>query len=357
MLKSASQSLKLFVISLGFIGAACLMGCGNSSDTTTEFKIASSQASAALPKEVRIAWGGGPRVWALGKAQGDFEQAFGTQVKWVEFATGSDVLSYFAANEIDIARFGSSPTIAGISRGLPIEIVGLEGLVSKAEGLIVRPEIKSLHDLAGKKVAFPPNSTAQYAFEQALKLENIDKTKIKMLPLKPAEIVSAWVRGDIDAAYTWQPFTQQLMQEGGHEIVSTSDLNKKGVLVFNNFAVRKAFAEKYPDLVVKFLQTYQAQVDAYQQDPKAVSEKIANYLSLPYEQVSLSLAGIEYIPLKEQSSAQYLGAKAHDENSGIAKASYSIAQFLVSTGELKSSDLPQSFAPSINNQYLQEAVK
>jgi taurine transport system substrate-binding protein len=60
-----------------------------------------------VPPEVRFAWAGGPRVWILGKIDKSFDQAFGAPVKWIPFATGADVLSLFAAKEIDIARFGS----------------------------------------------------------------------------------------------------------------------------------------------------------------------------------------------------------------------------------------------------------
>lgn len=359
MLFGTHFHLKNAVLSVGVLSFALLTGCGNNSQQNNETKAEASQTAPAaeLPKEVRFAWGGGPRVWVLGKADGDFEKALGTKIKWVEFASGADVINYFAANEIDIARFGSSPAVAGITRGLPIEIIGLEGLISGAERLIVRPDIKNLQDLVGKKVAFPANSTAQYALEEALTLNKIDKSKIKLIPLKPAEIVSAWTRGDIDAAYVWGPFTQQLEKEGGKEIYRTTTLNEKGILVYNNFAVRKEFAEKHPDLVIKFLKAYQDQVDEYKRDPKAASEKISKYLSLPYDQVETTLAGIEYIPLKDQASEKYLGATSNDENSGLAKATQDIAKFLVSIGELKQSDVPKSYAPNIDSKYLIEATK
>ena len=49
-------------------------------------------------------------------ADGSFDKAFGTKVRWVQFATGADVLALFATNAIDIARFGSSPAVAGITQ-------------------------------------------------------------------------------------------------------------------------------------------------------------------------------------------------------------------------------------------------
>lgn len=313
-------------------------------------------ASEATPKEVRVAWAGGPRVWVLGKIDGSFDKALGVPVKWVEFASGADVLSLFAAREIDIARFGSSPAVAGISRKLPVEIIGLEGLIATSERLIAKKDIADLNGLEGKTVAYPPNSTAQYALEAALSLKGLDKSKIRLVGLKPADIVSAWDRGDIDAAYVWGPFSQKLESSGGHEILATRDLKKDGILVYNNFVVRKEFAEKHPDLVVAFLRTYQDKVDQYQKDPQAAVQTIAKYLALPEDTVRNTLAGIEYVSLLDQLTPAYLGDGATTPHSGVAKAAKDTAQFLVNIGELKKSDVLENYAPAINTTYLKDAV-
>ena len=112
--------------------------------------------SQELPAEVRFAYAGGPRVWILGKIDQSFDKSFGTKVRWIPFATGADVLSLFAAKEIDIARFGSSPTVAGISRKLPIEIIGVPEVVATSERLIGRGAkgVNGLKDLEGKTVGY-----------------------------------------------------------------------------------------------------------------------------------------------------------------------------------------------------------
>ena len=48
----------------------------------------------------------------------------------------------------------------------------------------------------------------------------------------------------------------------------TKDLQKDGYLIYNNFVVRKAFAEQYPDIVATFLRVYQQKVHEYHQDPE-----------------------------------------------------------------------------------------
>jgi len=77
---------KKIALPLGLMGSIFLVGCGNSSTQQASENAKDSVASSAeLPKEVRLAWGGGPRIWVMGKEDGDFEKALGTKVKWVEF--------------------------------------------------------------------------------------------------------------------------------------------------------------------------------------------------------------------------------------------------------------------------------
>ncbi|MCV2217094.1 taurine ABC transporter substrate-binding protein [Thauera sp. Sel9] len=312
-----------------------------------------SQASAP---EVRLAWAGGPRVWVLGKIDGSFDKAFGTETKWVQFASGADVLSLFAAKEIDIARFGSSPAAAGIARKLPIELIGTPEIIATAERLIAREGIHDLKGLEGRTVAYPANSTAQYAFEQAIKQAKVDRSKIKALTLKPAEIVAAWQRGDIDAAYVWGPFTQQLEANGGRQLYATKDLQKHDVLVFNNFVVRKEFAEQHPELVARFLRVVQDKVEQYKNDEEGSVQAIAKHLDIPADTVRSTLGGLEYPSLQEQLTPAFIGDEKTKDSSLIAKAYKDSAEFLASIGELRKQEIPANYGPHINTTYLQRAA-
>ncbi|MFZ4480270.1 MAG: ABC transporter substrate-binding protein [Rhodoferax sp.] len=310
----------------------------------------------AVPDEVRFAYAGGPRVWILGKIDTSFDKAFGSKVKWIPFNSGADVLTLFAAKEIDIARFGSSPAAAGIARRLAVEVIGVPEVIATSERLIARKGIASLKDLEGKTVAFPANSTAQYAFEVAIKLAKVDRSKIKGLALKPSEMLAAWKRNDIDAAYVWGPFTQQLEADGGKEIFATRDLQKDGVLVFNNFVVRKEFADKNPELVAKFLRVVQEKVDQYKKDPEGSAQLIAKHLDIPIDTARSTLAGLQYPSLSEQLTPAYIGNEATKTGSRITRAYKDSANFLAEIGEVRKADIPESYASAINTSYLQRAV-
>ena len=304
---------------------------------------------ADTPAEVRVAYSGGSQVLMLAKADGSLDKALNSKVKWVQFASGADALNYFASNAIDIANFGSSPAAAGIVRKLPVEIIGVSGVIASYERLIGKQGISSLKDIEGKRVAYPPNSTAQYALEAAIEVNKLDRSKITLLPLRPADMVAAWKRGDIDAGYVWAPFAQELESSGGHQVFATKDLQKDGV-------VRKAFAEQYPQVVTAFLRVHQQKVDEFKQDPERAAAIVAKEVGAPVTTAANTLGGLEYPTLSQQGTAAWLGNGTQTSDSGIGKALSKTSGFLAGIGEIRKRDIPANWDAAIDSRYIREAA-
>ncbi|CNH63446.1 glycine betaine ABC transporter substrate-binding protein [Yersinia alsatica] len=334
--------LKPIAISLGLISLSLLTF--------------NTQADEPLPDEVRVAYGGSSQVLVLAKVDGSLEKALNTKVKWVQFATGADALGYFASNAIDIANIGSSPAVAGLVRKLPIEIFGISGVIATSERLIAKDSINSLNDIEGKRVAYPPNSTAQYALDAAIAVNHIDRNKVTLIPLRPAEMVAAWKRGDIDAGYVWAPFAQELEISGGHPVFATKQLQQDGYLIYNNYVVRTAFAKAHPELLSQFLQVHQQKVDEFKRDPIKAAAIVAKDVGAPVTTATNTLSGLEYPTLQQQETAQWLGNGSDTDNSGIGQAVHKTAGFLESIGEVRQRDIPNSFEKGINVSYLKNAI-
>ncbi len=312
--------------------------------------------AAALPDEVRIAYSGGSQVILLAKKDGSLEKALGTHVKWVQFASGADALNFFASDAIDIANFGSSPATAGIVRKLPVEIVGVSGVIATYERLIGKQGINRLQDIEGKRVGYPPNSTSQYALEAAIAVHKLDRSKITLIPLRPAEMVAAWKRGDIDAGYVWAPFAQELEASGGHQVFATKDLQKDGYLIYNNYVVRKAFAQQYPQVVINFLKVHQQKVDEFRRNPEAAAAIVAKEVGAPVSTATNTLAGLEYPSIAEQGTAAWLGDGTDTDRSGIGQAVDKTAHFLESTGDVRKRDIPTTWKDAIDSSFIRQAA-
>ena len=81
--------------------------------------------------------------------------------------------------------------------------------------------------LVGKKVATPFVSTSHYSLLAALKLAGVDPSKVKLVDLQPPDILAAWTRGDIDAAYVWSPTLDQLKKDGT-VLTTSTEVSKAG---------------------------------------------------------------------------------------------------------------------------------
>lgn len=311
-----------------------------------------SQAVAAdKPDTVKLGYFGGPRPWIIGKAQGLFEKDLGTKVEWVQFPSGAAALNALAAGEVDISRLGSTPTVAAITRKLPVKMIAISGIIATSERLVAKEGIKTPADLMGKRVAYPPGSTGHYALMAALKVAGLSTDQVTLLALKPTEMLAAWQRGDIDAAYVWGPFSHQMEEQNGHHVLSTIDLQKDGYFVWNDYVVRTEFAERYPEVVTQFLKTFEKTVDLYKADPAAMVKVIAENLEQEEAAVADTMAGLIFPPLSEQVSSKYLG-----EGGPIAAAMSDQARFMVEMGDLRKREIPENFQPGIDLRYMNAAL-
>ncbi|MDR0621553.1 MAG: ABC transporter substrate-binding protein [Deltaproteobacteria bacterium] len=308
-----------------------------------------------LPKEVRFAFLNGPRPWILGKIDKSFDKALGVPVNWIGFPSGPPALTALAAGEVDIVRVGCVPVTSFLSKKVPLTVIGIAGVIDTSERLVAKNAIKSIKDLEGRTVATVTGSTAHYALLAAFKVHGVDVSKVKLVTLNPADQVAAWKRGDIDASYVWGPFWHDLEVDDGHILLSSGELNKDGYYLFNAYVVSNDFAKKYPDLVSKFLTAFEETVNRYKADPDGSAALIAKELAQDLDGAKQTLAGLKYLSLKEQLESQWLG-DGSGPPSGIAKSFSDQATFLVEQNELRSRDVPESFAPNIDVSYIKKAL-
>ena len=75
----------------------------------------------------------------------------------------------------------------------------------------------------------------------SLKHAGVDPTKVNVLNLQPPEIAAAFARGDIDAAYVWDPVLTKA-KENGKVLIDSAGVAKLGGPTFVAWIARKDFA-------------------------------------------------------------------------------------------------------------------
>lgn len=310
--------------------------------------------SANAADAIRIAYQTTIDPSKVAQADGAYDKAFGRAAEWKKFDSGADVIAAIAGGSIDIGFVGSSPLAVAASNKLPIETFLIADQIGDAEELVVRngSGIEKPEDLVGKTIAVPFVSTTHYSLLAALKHWGIDASKVKIVNSRPPEIAAAWQRGDIDAAYVWDPALGAI-KTTGKVLVSSKEVGSWGAPTFDAWIVRKDFADKNPDVVAAFARVTGASYADYLKDPKAWLadkanvDKVANLTGAKPEDVPVVLDGYVFPTLGDQVSPALLGGDT-------VKAIVATSEFLKEQGKIP--EVLADYGPYVNPAYATQAA-
>ncbi len=276
--------------------------------------------------------------WKVAIAEGAFERATGREIRWRKFDSGAKVLTAMASGDLHIALAGSSPIAAGVSRGIDMQLFWIGEDIGAAEALMARDGagIASLQDLVGKKLAVPFASTTHYHALFALEHFGIDPAQVEIRNMQPNQIAAAWLRGQIDAAFVWNPALGRI-QKTGKVLITSGELSRLGRATFDGLVVLREFADGEPEFMRAFVEVLAAADQAYRGHPEAWTPDSAQVQAIVRtvggepEDVPRVLALYGFPTLEEQASEVWLGGGAH---SGAARALRDTARFLKEQGKI-----------------------
>ncbi|WP_414733964.1 ABC transporter substrate-binding protein [Acetobacterium carbinolicum] len=312
----------------------------------------------ALPKKVNIGYLRVPNDETVSKTREIFDAYFnelGVPYEFIVFDSGVDANKALASGSIDFATMGNTNGIIALSRGIDVELIWIHEVLGEIEGLAVKngSNITKPEDLVGQKIATPFASTAHYSLLNYLKEAGI-KDQVQLLDMQTSEIVAAWERGDINAAYTWQPTLGDL-EKNGSILVSSAEMAKKGYVTANVCLVRKEFSKNYPDLVAGFVKGLSEGGDLYRSNPQEAAESVAAELGITAENALMQMTGSIWLTPEEQLGSDYMGSVGKPGN--FSKIMKDTADFLQSQKSIDNSPSQEEFDAFINSTYIEMSLE
>lgn len=344
---------KLTTTLLAGIIASSLVACGK--DITAASQKTKSDTS--LPKEINFGILRVPNDETIAIAEGLFDKYFeekGIKCNFIVFDSGVDANKALASGSIDFATMGNTNGIVAKSLGIDVEMVWIHEVLGEIEGLAVRDGsgIDKIEDLAGKKIVTPFASTSHYSLLNALKQAGIED-KVQLLDMQTTKIVAAWERGDIDAAYTWQPSLGSLLKNG-KVILSSEDMAKKGYITANVDLVRKEFADKHPELVSDFIACLTEAANIYRENPEKAAEIVAKELEITPEDALVQMKGSIWHTPEELLQEKYFGTS--EKRGKFAEVMKDTSDFLKEQGSIKKSPTQEEFNEYVNPLYIEKYI-
>jgi NitT/TauT family transport system substrate-binding protein len=294
--------------------------------------IASAQSIADEKKTLRIGYF--PNIThsqaVIGLNNGDFQNSLGDNVtvETFRFNAGPSAIESLLADRIDATYIGPNPAINGylLTGGNDLRVIS--GATSGGASFIVRNDsgIETVNDLGGKKFASPQLGNTQDVALRKYLIDNGFNTvenggNVTVLPIANADILTVFLKKEIDGAWVPEPWATRLVQEaGGKVFLDEKSLWPDGKFVTGNIIVRTDYLRENPEIIKKLLEahvdetlwinnnTAQAAKEFNTQLKKITGQEISeNVLNKAYSNLEITYDPLKLTLFKSANDAYDLG--------------------------------------------------
>lgn len=220
-----SRSLRavgiLAALSLTAVGLTGCVSRGSDTTATEAPALVSNDELAAVTLDVGDQKGG---TEALLRASGELDSA-PYDVAFSTFTSGPPQVEAATAGQIDFAVTGNTPPIFGVAANARIKVVSAYSNDASGDQILVPADsaLNSFSDLRGKKVAVGKGSSAHGHVLLQLRKAGLTQDDVQLVFLQPADALTAFTSGQVDAWAIWDPFTAIAQVENGSKTLTTAE--------------------------------------------------------------------------------------------------------------------------------------
>ncbi|WP_051189405.1 taurine ABC transporter substrate-binding protein [Alicyclobacillus acidoterrestris] len=289
-------------------------------------------------------------------AENFFPKYMHAKVKWKLFPSGPAALAALDSGSLQfMTEIGNPPVVSAIAQGVPLQVIWAQERNTTSEGLAVKQGsgIQTLKDLKGKTVALVLGSSSSFEFDTALKAAGVSPSSVHILNMSPPSIVAAWNTGQIQAAYTWDPFFTSLVQNHGKALMYDQTISNNAP-VFALSVVNSKWASTHQSLVDGFIEAQEAGVSFYEKHKTQAIADMAKEAGISTAAAKQELAGNEIDTPSMQLSQDALGVGSAVSTSLVTKSLNSAAQYLYASNTIQ--EIPSNLADYVNPTYVQDVA-
>ena len=239
----------------------------------------------------------------VAKANGDYDEAMGVNLNWVNFTTGTAMTEAMLSGDIDIAYSqGLAPFVTAIQQGAPLKMIGI-AVVYEANDCFVRDGLgidsSNATELEGRTVAVPLNTMADYAFRRYMTYLDVDISTMTIVDQAPPDGAKSLQDSAVDMACVFGGLASKEAGEAGTAIMSTQQKKDAGIGSFDVVTTTEEFATKNPELLKSFI-TVTDEANASFSGSDAEFVKLASEAGMGNETTRIQYAGLSTPSAKEQ---------------------------------------------------------
>lgn len=223
--------------------------------------VSTALSAATMPESISITYVKSPFNLQniVMKERGMLEEAFkadGVKINWRVINSGAVQGQAMASGDLDFsAVMNTASVLMAAGAGNPIAIATGVAHPQKIFAIIGKPGTNySIKDLKGKKVVGPKGTVLHQLLVAALLKEGMKITDVDFVSMDPAKAMTAVVSGSADAGLVAAGLIIKANEAGAKTIATCEGYVSPNLVM----AVRRAFAEQYPEAYAKVVATNRA---------------------------------------------------------------------------------------------------
>jgi NitT/TauT family transport system substrate-binding protein len=218
-------------------------------------------------------------------------------VQLVEYPSASEVLRAFRNQAIDGMVISLDELFGLAVDGLQPRVVVVVDVSHGADVVVGRPGMRTMRDLAGKSVAVEGGALGAFVLSRALTLAGMQPGDVKVVHLESNEQPSAFEKGLVDGAVTFDPYRTQLLKAGAATLFDSTRIPGE---IVDLLAVRADVLEKRPDAVRALLTGWFGATDYMQREPRDAAQRMGVRQQTSGEQFLEAQRGL-HVPSREEN--------------------------------------------------------
>lgn len=145
-------------------------------------------------------------LYFVARAGGCFERER-LELEERTFDLGRDAVALLRADGADVAVAYETVVVRAFDADPRLRVIGTLHHATRNTRLVTRAAagISSFADLAGKRVAVPRGTNADFFVGLVLRFGAVDRARVEIVDLAPPAAAEALAAGDVDAAVLWDP--------------------------------------------------------------------------------------------------------------------------------------------------------
>jgi NitT/TauT family transport system substrate-binding protein len=263
--------------------------------------------------------------WQVAEEKGFFEQA-GVNVELVWFEGYLDSINAFAAGQLDANTQTLNDTLASVAAGSDQRIVLVNDNSTGNDQIIVRSEINSIQDLAGKQIGIEVGVVDHFLLALGLEDAGMSLDDVNVVSLETGAAAAAFAAGQLDAVGAFAPFTDVALDRDGSKVLFDSS-DFPGAIP-DHLVVSGTLVDERPEVVQGLVNAWYLTMAFLEENPDEALEIMAERAGVSVDEYREYDAGTTLFTIEDNIAAFQPG----NDISHLNFAADQIADFLVQVG-------------------------